>query len=186
MVAAVAVALLAMRAGVAQSSAAGSEAPAAAGKAEAPKTPWGEPDLQGIWSRDVEIPLERPAKYANQEFFTDAERAELDRQIAGILSRDSTEAAGRRAPSGTSTANSARHPSPCTCPSAGGLHSSSIRRTAEYLRSRRRLRRPGMPCDNSSSRCCNQLSPARRNIPAAPAESTDPCHRDETRRRRCT
>ena len=29
----------------------------------APKTPWGEPDLQGIWSRDVDIPLERPAKY---------------------------------------------------------------------------------------------------------------------------
>ena len=61
----------------------------------APKTPWGEPDLQGIWSRDVDVPLERPAKYANQEFFTDAERAELDRQIADIIGRDSTE--GRRA-----------------------------------------------------------------------------------------
>ncbi len=57
----------------------------------APKTPWGEPDLQGIWSRDVDIPLERPAKYANQEFFSDAERAELDQQIADIISRDSTE-----------------------------------------------------------------------------------------------
>src|SRR5712691_7702019 len=55
------------------------------------KTPWGEPDLQGIWSRDVDIPLERPAKYANQEFFSDAERAELDRQIADIIGRDSTE-----------------------------------------------------------------------------------------------
>lgn len=57
----------------------------------APKTPWGEPDLQGIWSRDVDVPLERPAKYANQAFFSDAERAELDRQIADIISRDSTE-----------------------------------------------------------------------------------------------
>jgi hypothetical protein len=57
----------------------------------APKTPWGAPDLQGIWSREVDIPLERPAKYANQEFFTDAERAELDRQIADIINRDSTE-----------------------------------------------------------------------------------------------
>ena len=56
-----------------------------------PRTPWGEPDLQGIWSRDVDIPLERPAKYANREFFTDAERAELDRQIADIISRDSSE-----------------------------------------------------------------------------------------------
>jgi len=61
----------------------------------APKMPWGAPDLQGIWSRDVDITLERPAKYANQEFFTDAQRAELDRQIAGIVGRDSTE--GRRA-----------------------------------------------------------------------------------------
>jgi hypothetical protein len=66
-----------------------SKAPAVA------KTPWGETDLQGIWSRDVDIPLERPAKYANQEFFTDAQRGELDRQIADIVSRDSTE--GRRA-----------------------------------------------------------------------------------------
>jgi hypothetical protein len=56
-----------------------------------PKTPWGEPDLQGIWSRDVDIPLERPARYATQEFFTDAERAELDRRISDIVSRDSTE-----------------------------------------------------------------------------------------------
>jgi hypothetical protein len=57
----------------------------------APKTPWGEPDLQGIWTREVDIPLERPARYANREFFTDAERAELDRQIAEIISRESTE-----------------------------------------------------------------------------------------------
>ena len=43
------------------------------------KTSWGEPDLMGSW--DVvatQIPLQRPAKYAGKEFFTDAERAELD------------------------------------------------------------------------------------------------------------
>ena len=60
------------------------------------QTPWGEPDLQGIWSRDVDIPLERPAKYANQEFFSDDERAALDRQIADIIRNDSAES--RRAP----------------------------------------------------------------------------------------
>src|SRR5215471_12560640 len=65
--------------------------PTVALKTGPPKTLWGEPDLQGIWSRDVDIPLERPAKYANQEFFTDAERAELDRQIADIVNRDSTQ-----------------------------------------------------------------------------------------------
>lgn len=56
-----------------------------------PKTPWDAPDLQGIWSRDVDIPLERPAKYASQEFFTDEQRTEIDQLISGIISRDSTE-----------------------------------------------------------------------------------------------
>src|SRR2546427_7433449 len=59
--------------------------------APALKTAWGEPDLQGIWSRDVDIPLQRPTKYGDREFLTDAERAELDRRIADIVSRDSTE-----------------------------------------------------------------------------------------------
>src|SRR6187549_1951929 len=56
-----------------------------------PKTPWGAPELQGIWTREVDIPLERPAKYANQEFFSDSERKELDQQISDIIKRDSTE-----------------------------------------------------------------------------------------------
>jgi hypothetical protein len=54
----------------------------------APKTPWGEPDLQGIWTSDYDTPLERPAQHAHKEFFTDEERAELDRQRAGILAQD--------------------------------------------------------------------------------------------------
>ena len=48
--------------------------------APSPKTPWGEPDLQGIWTYESQIPFERPAKYAGREFFTDAEIAELDKQ----------------------------------------------------------------------------------------------------------
>ena len=53
--------------------------------APAAPTPWGEPDLQGIWTTDYEIPLQRPARFANQEFFTDEERASLDRERAAIL-----------------------------------------------------------------------------------------------------
>src|SRR5688572_1575033 len=34
------------------------------------KTSWGDPDLQGLWSIDFQIPLQRPAKYAGKEFFT--------------------------------------------------------------------------------------------------------------------
>jgi hypothetical protein len=56
--------------------------------AETPKTPWGEPDLQGIWTDEADTPLQRLAKYANQEFFTDAQRAEIDSQRAGLLARD--------------------------------------------------------------------------------------------------
>ena len=53
-----------------------------------PKTPWGEPDLQGIWTDPYETPLQRPAKFAGKESFTDQERTELDKQRAGIPRRD--------------------------------------------------------------------------------------------------
>ncbi len=55
------------------------------------KTPWDEPDLQGIWTDEFDTPLQRPAKYANQEFFTEAQRAELDQMRSGILNRRATE-----------------------------------------------------------------------------------------------
>jgi hypothetical protein len=70
------------------------QTPTTTDPAPALMTGWGEPDLQGIWSRDADTPLQRPAKYKDKEFFTDAERAELDFQISGILARDSSE--GRR------------------------------------------------------------------------------------------
>jgi hypothetical protein len=51
------------------------------------KTPWGEPDLQGIWTDEFDTPLQRPAKYAEQEFFTEAQRAELDKERTEMLNR---------------------------------------------------------------------------------------------------
>ena len=51
------------------------------------KTPWGEPDLQGIWTTEFDVPLQRPAKYAGQEFFTEAQRAELDKERATLVER---------------------------------------------------------------------------------------------------
>src|SRR5579864_3967995 len=59
------------------------------------KTPWGEPDLQGIWTDENDTPLQRAAKYASQEFFTPAQRAELDQARAAVLGQD------RRAKPGT-------------------------------------------------------------------------------------
>jgi hypothetical protein len=70
---------------------AAAQAQAPSATAAAPKTPWGEPDLQGIWTEEFDTPLQRPAKYANQEFFTEAQRAELDKQRSALLDRRATE-----------------------------------------------------------------------------------------------
>ena len=66
------------------------QAPIASAAAPAPAltTPWGEPDLQGIWTDETDTPLQRPAKYADQEFFTEAQRAELDVQRAALGGKD--------------------------------------------------------------------------------------------------
>jgi hypothetical protein len=68
------------------------QGPAASGTAPAPaaalKTPWGEPDLQGIWTDESDTPLQRSPRFANQEFFTDAQRAELDKLRSALSSRD--------------------------------------------------------------------------------------------------
>ena len=52
------------------------------------RTPWGEPDLQGIWTDETDTPLQRSPKYANQDVFTAAQRQELDKERAALLRRD--------------------------------------------------------------------------------------------------
>ena len=59
-----------------------------ANESAAAMTTWGEPDLQGIWTDETDTPLQRSPKYANQEFFTDAQRQELDNERAALLGRD--------------------------------------------------------------------------------------------------
>jgi len=49
-----------------------------------PKTPWGAPDLQGIWDHKITTPLERPAKFANREFLTNEEVAALDKDSTAL------------------------------------------------------------------------------------------------------
>src|SRR5271163_648984 len=61
---------------------------AISGTAPALKTPWGEPDLQGIWTDESDTPLQRSPRFADQEFFTAAQRAELDRLRSALSSRD--------------------------------------------------------------------------------------------------
>ena len=47
-----------------------------------PRTPWGDPDLQGIWPSTsfVSVPLQRPPRFGTRNLLTDAELAERGRQ----------------------------------------------------------------------------------------------------------
>jgi hypothetical protein len=53
-----------------------------------PKTAWGDPDLQGIWTLETDTPLQRPARLKDKTTLTEQERAELDKQRAALEGRD--------------------------------------------------------------------------------------------------
>lgn len=59
---------------------AGAAAPAA--KWTAPRTPDGQPDLQGIWDYRTATPLERPKELGDRAFLTDEEIADFERRAA--------------------------------------------------------------------------------------------------------
>src|SRR5215510_10307355 len=47
---------------------------------KAPRTPWGAPDLTGIWGLGyVFTPLERPKEFAGREFLTEEDVAALEK-----------------------------------------------------------------------------------------------------------
>jgi len=52
------------------------------------RTPWGDPDLQGIWTDEYQTPLERPAKFAGREFLTDEEVADLEQKASAAPGRN--------------------------------------------------------------------------------------------------
>ena len=70
-------------------------APGSAG----PRTPWGHPDLQGLWTTDdaLSIPVERPKEYGTRELLTDEEFAAQAKQIEKLVA---DRLAGRPAPPG--------------------------------------------------------------------------------------
>jgi hypothetical protein len=51
-----------------------------------PRTPDGHPDLHGLWTTQTFTPLERPQRYAGQEFLTEQEAEELTKLLtqAGV------------------------------------------------------------------------------------------------------
>ena len=66
-------------------------APAAAfaQSAETPRTPWGDPDLGGVWDYWTFTPLQRPEDLADRDTLTDEEAAALAQELnAEALARD--------------------------------------------------------------------------------------------------
>jgi len=47
-----------------------------------PRTPDGQPDLQGYWTNVTLTPLQRPANLADKEFFTPAEAEAYETQLS--------------------------------------------------------------------------------------------------------
>lgn len=71
------------------------QAPPAAAKATVgptgwtlPRTPDGQPDLQGVWDYRTITPLERPLALGERQFFTDEEAANFEQEENRRLNRD--------------------------------------------------------------------------------------------------
>ena len=52
----------------------------AAGQSEVPRTPWGAPDIGGVWDFRSITPMERPEDLADQEFLSEEEAARLEQE----------------------------------------------------------------------------------------------------------
>ena len=67
-----------------------------AAASSAPQTPWGAPDLRGIWDFRTVTPLERPASLAGKEFLTAEEAAEFEQTTIETRSADRRDGGARR------------------------------------------------------------------------------------------
>jgi hypothetical protein len=59
-----------------------------------PRTPWGDPDLQGIWSIATITPFERPTALADKQVLSEEEAADLERQTLKTTNQDRRDGAG--------------------------------------------------------------------------------------------
>src|SRR5262245_25003451 len=78
--------------------------PAAGGKPwTAPKTSWGDPDLQGIWTSDdcIGTPMNRAAQFGDRLYYTEKELADRESAIARQSETDRQETVSESARAGT-------------------------------------------------------------------------------------
>jgi hypothetical protein len=78
----------------AQNQAAAKPAPAPGKKYVAPRTPDGQPDLQGVWANNNATPLERPVALAGKATLTETEVAALKSRAEELFSGDGDAAFG--------------------------------------------------------------------------------------------
>jgi len=73
-------------------------AAAAAGAYAAPRTPWGDPDLQGMWPIDKlnGTPVQRPEPFGDRRYLTDEEYAERVERLRGLNARYDDEIANNK------------------------------------------------------------------------------------------
>ena len=78
----------------------GGQAPASGAAAKpaetwtAPRTPFGHPDLQGVWSHNSATPFQRPKELAGRQFLTDAELAAVNSSAAELFNGETDAAFG--------------------------------------------------------------------------------------------
>ena len=58
-----------------------------------PRTPWGHPDLQGIWNNGTPTPLERSESFSGQEFLSEKEWAAIAEEVGTRADRRPANAA---------------------------------------------------------------------------------------------
>jgi hypothetical protein len=56
----------------------------AAASKSVPRTPWGKPSFEGVWSRHSITPLERPKEFEGREYLTEAEAAVLEKAAVEV------------------------------------------------------------------------------------------------------
>jgi hypothetical protein len=72
-------------------------ATAARTSSRAPLTPWGHPDLQGIWSSATITPFERPSTLAGRQSLSEDEAAEFEQRNRRTTNQDRRDGAGTNA-----------------------------------------------------------------------------------------
>ena len=146
-----------------------------------PTTPWGDPDLQGIWTA-TPTPLQRPAKYANKNssptknapnWTSRARPSSAEKQRVASAARHRAGRRRRLQHRHLPVAQAHRPANVAHRRSAGRAHSADDAGGEEAETA----------CASMRSRCCRRPTSARTSCPAAPVGSTGRRRRDGPRRR---